>query len=205
MEALQRVSGVQVTDRGAGEVSRVAIRGLEDVTTTVNGRNIFTSSGLSVALADIPASLLGQVDIYKTRSSDLIETGIAGQIDIHTQRPFNFEGSKVVIAARGIYQEQADEIDPNISPELREHVIKGINDAVYGLMMVIDGVSGTLRNSSDAVNLRFIAQHIKERDEAPTEVVQELDLANGDGFCMGYHGWQEGDFGNEPVAVKKPV
>ena len=98
-----------------------------------------------------------------------------------------------------------DEIDPNISPELREHVIKGINDAVYGLMMVIDGVSGTLRNSSDAVNLRFIAQHIKERDEAPTEVVQELDLANGDGFCMGYHGWQEGDFGNEPVAVKKPV
>lgn len=115
VEALQRVSGVQVTDRGAGEVSRVAIRGLEDVTTTVNGRNIFTSSGLSVALADIPASLLGQVDIYKTRSSDLIETGIAGQIDIHTQRPFNFDGSKVVIAARGIYQEQADEIDPNIS------------------------------------------------------------------------------------------
>lgn len=115
VEALQRVSGVQVTDRGAGEVSSVSIRGLTDVTTTVNGRTIFTASGRSVALADIPASLLSGVDVYKTRSADLIESGIAGQIDIHTQRPFDFEGSKVVVAARGIYQELADKVDPNVS------------------------------------------------------------------------------------------
>jgi iron complex outermembrane recepter protein len=115
VEALQRVSGVQVTDRGAGEVSTVSIRGLTDVTTTVNGRTIFTASGRSVALADIPASLLSGVDVYKSRSADLIESGIAGQIDIHTQRPFDFEGSKVVLAARGIYQELADKVDPNVS------------------------------------------------------------------------------------------
>lgn len=115
VEALQRVSGVQVTDRGRGEIATVSIRGLTDVTTTVNGRNIFTASGRSVALADIPASLLNRVDIYKTRSADLIETGIAGQIDIHTQRPFNFNDSKIVLAGRGIYQEQSDEIDPNVS------------------------------------------------------------------------------------------
>ncbi len=115
VEALQRVSGVQVTNRGAGEVATVSIRGLNDITTTVNGRNIFTASGRSVALADIPASLLRRVDVYKTRSADLIETGIAGQIDIHTQRPFDFDGSRVVLAARGIYQDQADKIGPNVS------------------------------------------------------------------------------------------
>ncbi len=115
VEAMQRITGVQVTDRGAGEVSTVSIRGLTDVTTTVNGRNIFTSSGRSIALADIPASLLKQVDVYKTRSAKLIETGIAGQIDIKTQRPFDFDGAKAVIAARGIYQEQADKTDPNLS------------------------------------------------------------------------------------------
>lgn len=115
VEALQRVSGVQVTDRGAGEVSNVSIRGLTDVTTTINGRTIFTASGRSVALADIPASLLSGVDVYKTRSADLIESGIAGQIDIHTQRPFDFEGSKVVVAARGIYQDLAEKVDPNAS------------------------------------------------------------------------------------------
>src|SRR6187431_3080152 len=69
VEALQRVPGVQVTDRARGEVGKVAIRGLDDVTTTINGRNIFTASGRQVALADVPASLLNRVDIYKTRSA----------------------------------------------------------------------------------------------------------------------------------------
>ncbi|MCR6687364.1 TonB-dependent receptor [Pseudoxanthomonas sp.] len=115
VEALQRVMGVQTTDRGGGEVTTVSIRGLNDVTTTINGRNIFTASGRSVALADIPASLLASTEIYKTRSADLIETGIAGVIDIRTHRPFDFDGSKVVLAARTIYQEQAGKADPNVS------------------------------------------------------------------------------------------
>ena len=115
VEALQRVTGIQVTDRGAGEVNTVSIRGLTDVTTTVNGRQIFTAAGRSVALADIPAALLESVDVYKTRSASQVGSGIAGQIDIKTQRPFNFDGSKVVVSARGIYQEQAEELDPNVS------------------------------------------------------------------------------------------
>lgn len=115
VEAMQRVTGVQTTDRGSGEVSTVSIRGLNDVTTTINGRNIFTASGRSVALQDVPASLLSSVEIYKTRSASHIETGIAGALDIHTHRPFDFDGRQVVVAARGIYQEQSDKIDPNIS------------------------------------------------------------------------------------------
>lgn len=115
VEALQRVSGVQVTNRGRGEVSSVTIRGLPDVTTTVNNRNIFTASGRSVALQDIPAALLNRVDVYKTRSSDLIESGIAGVIDVRTQRPFDFDDQRVVLTARGVYQEQADTFGPNLS------------------------------------------------------------------------------------------
>jgi iron complex outermembrane receptor protein len=115
IEAMQRITGVQVTNRGSGEVAGISIRGLTDVNTTVNGRNIFTASGLSVALQDIPASLVKQVDVYKTRSASQIENGIAGSVDIKTQRPFDFDGQKFVLAARVINQEQADEIDPNIS------------------------------------------------------------------------------------------
>lgn len=115
IEAMQRITGVQVTNRGSGEVSAISIRGLTDINTTVNGRNIFTASGLSVALQDIPASLIKQVDVYKTRSASQIENGIAGSVDIKTQRPFDFEGQKFVVAARAINQEQADKTDPNIS------------------------------------------------------------------------------------------
>lgn len=32
----------------------------------------------------------------------------------------------------------------------------------------------------------------------------ELDLRQGDGMCIGYHGWREGDFGKHPIAVPRP-
>jgi TonB-dependent receptor len=115
VEAMQRIPGVQVTNRGGGEVSTVSIRGLADVTTTVNGRNIFTSSGRSVALADIPATLVNRVDVYKTRSPENIARGIAGGIDIQTHRPFDFEGYTFSAQARGTYGEQAGDVDPNVS------------------------------------------------------------------------------------------
>ena len=115
IEAMQRITGVQVTNRASGEVAAISIRGLTDINTTINGRNIFTASGLSVALQDVPASLIKQVDVYKTRSASQIENGIAGSVDIKTQRPFDFEGSKFVLAARAVNQDQADKTDPVIS------------------------------------------------------------------------------------------
>lgn len=115
VEALQRVTGVQVTGRGGGEASTVSIRGLNDVHTTVNGRDVFTGAGRAVALQDIPASLLSTVNVYKTRSASQVERGIAGSINIETHRPFNFDGEKVVLATRGIYADQSEKIDPNLS------------------------------------------------------------------------------------------
>ncbi|WP_039915096.1 TonB-dependent receptor [Cellvibrio mixtus] len=115
VEALQRVTGVQTTGRGGGEVDGISIRGLTDVHTSVNGRDVFTGAGRDVAIWDIPASLLSSVDVYKTRSADRTERGIAGSIDVKTNRPFMFDGEKVVLAARGIYTDQPDKIDPNIS------------------------------------------------------------------------------------------
>ncbi|MBN2069224.1 MAG: TonB-dependent receptor [Opitutales bacterium] len=115
VEALQRVAGIQVTGRNRGEVSTVHIRGLDDVTTTLNGRNIFTTSGRSVSLQDIPASLLNRVDIYKTRSASLIGSGIAGVIDVKTNRPFFFDEERNMVALRGTYTELSDSFDPNVS------------------------------------------------------------------------------------------
>ncbi|MGT2515918.1 TonB-dependent receptor plug domain-containing protein [Sphingomonas panni] len=108
IEALQRVSGIQVTNRTGGEAAGISIRGLPDALTTMNGRNIFTASGQAFALQDIPANLVKRIDVYKTRAADQIETGIAGQIDVFTRRPFDFKGFAISGVARGIYNEQAD-------------------------------------------------------------------------------------------------
>jgi iron complex outermembrane receptor protein len=116
IEALQRVTGVQVTDRGSGEASGIVIRGLPDVTTTWNGRNVFTGVGRSLSLQDIPANLISRVDVFKTRAADQIETGLAGQIDIVTRRPLDLPGLALSLNGRVTNQDQRhNSVDPNVS------------------------------------------------------------------------------------------
>lgn len=87
-------------------------------------------------------------------------------------------------------------LDPNLDAAARAAALKAINDTVYGLMMVIDGVSGSLRNSEYSVHLQTKACLTRAGSD---EVAHALDLHDGDGFCMAYHGWLEGDFGDDPV------
>ncbi|MEN2787546.1 TonB-dependent receptor [Sphingomonas qilianensis] len=128
VEALQRVTGIQVTDRAGGEAATITIRGLTDPLTTLNGRNIFTAAGTSFALQDISANLVKQVDVYKTRSADQLETGLAGQIDVQTRRPLDFEGLTVSGLARGIYSELADKANPNAALLVSNRWSTGIGD-----------------------------------------------------------------------------
>jgi iron complex outermembrane recepter protein len=115
VEALQRVTGIQVTNRAGGEVGTLSIRGLPDVATTWNGRNIFTASGTQVALQDIPSTLVRQIDVYKTRDAGQLENGIAGQIDVKSLRPFDFKGSKFSLLARETYLDPAKKWNPQLS------------------------------------------------------------------------------------------
>jgi hypothetical protein len=96
-----------------------------------------------------------------------------------------------------------ERIDPILSAEERSAVQKGIDDAVYGLMMIIDGVTGGVSNSSRNVYIDFIARLAKRDDAQNSEVLSEVDLGRGDGMCMGYHGWREGDFGVDAITVQR--
>jgi hypothetical protein len=92
------------------------------------------------------------------------------------------------------------QVDPNLSAEARASVEKAINDAVYGMMMVIDGVSGALTNDEQAVELSVIVRLLNRKSR---EATAQLDLREGDGMCMGYHGWVEDDYGKDLVAIPK--
>ena len=128
VEALQRVTGIQVTDRASGEAATVTIRGLPDAVTTLNGRNIFTATGQSFALQDISANLVKQIDVYKTRAADQLPTGLAGQIDVKTRHPFDFSGFAISGLARGIYDEVADSYNPNVALLVSDRWETGIGD-----------------------------------------------------------------------------
>lgn len=128
VEALQRVTGIQVTDRAGGEAATITIRGLTDPLTTLNGRNIFTAAGTSFALQDISANLVKKIDVYKTRSADQIETGLAGQIDVQTRRPLDFDGFTISGLVRGVYSELADKANPNGALLVSDRWETGIGD-----------------------------------------------------------------------------
>lgn len=94
-----------------------------------------------------------------------------------------------------------ERIDPALSAETRVAVQKGIDEAMYGLMMMIDGVSGVLKNGSQSVELSVIARLVNHQ---PPGIAAALDLRDGDGMCMGYHRWLDGDYGEDIVALAEP-
>jgi iron complex outermembrane receptor protein len=94
-EALQRITGIQI-QRNYGEGSSVAIRGLSQVRTEINGRDVFTANGgRTLSLEDVPSELLAGVDVYKNPSAEMIEGGLGGLINLRTRKPFDFDGFKL--------------------------------------------------------------------------------------------------------------
>lgn len=110
--ALQRVSGVTVT-RGGGESAGVTVRGLPDLTTTYNGRQIFTAEGRYVQIQDFPAGTVAALEVYKTTLADQIEGGIAGSINVRGRKPFDFNGFELSGSANMVLSEQSQNYAPN--------------------------------------------------------------------------------------------
>lgn len=112
-EALARVTGIQIR-RDAGEANSVLIRGLPNVVTLLNGREVFTTTGRFIALGDVPANLLQGVDVYKSNGASQVEGGIAGTIDVNTRQAFDNPGTHFNVNVRGPYNDKAGKLNPNL-------------------------------------------------------------------------------------------
>ncbi|HVI99297.1 MAG TPA: TonB-dependent receptor [Sphingomonas sp.] len=126
--ALQRVPGVQVSVSQSNEIGNVKVRGLGDVLTTLDGREVFTGTGRTFSLQDLPADALRRVDVVKTSTADLIEGGIAGTIDLQLNKPFDFHKPTIVVSARANYGIKSDHIDPQVSVLATDTWQTGIGD-----------------------------------------------------------------------------
>lgn len=85
-------------------------------------------------------------------------------------------------------------IATNASPDIVASVQLAVDATIYALMMQIDGVSTGLQGKDECVKLAF---HVKLMNGE--SVLTNFDLANGDGMCMGFHSWCDGDFGDDPI------
>ena len=72
-----------------------------------------------------------------------------------------------------------ERIDPALTDEVRAAVKKGIDDAVYGLMMVIDGVTGGVSNAIHTVYIDFIIRLAARGDSKTGGVLSESHVEEG--------------------------
>lgn len=101
--ALQRVPGVQVVVGDNNEIVNPLVRGLGDILTTLNGREVFTGAGRGFSFQDLPAEALAGAQVYKNNSANLLEGGVAGVINLDLHRPFDFKGLTVAGGVRNSY------------------------------------------------------------------------------------------------------
>ena len=71
-----------------------------------------------------------------------------------------------------------------------------LDEQLYAVLQILDGV--TMPIGTDQVGVEFVLQ-ARLRNRSDASVVSEVELGpDGEGLCMGYHGWREGDFGGVP-------
>lgn len=113
-EALQRVPGVAINrfagandpDHFSVEGSGVVIRGLNFVRSEFNGRDTFSANnGRTLGFSDVPAELLGSVEVYKNVTAEMIEGGLAGTINLNTRVPFDNRGFHLGFSAEINYSD----------------------------------------------------------------------------------------------------
>ncbi len=114
-DALQRVTGVQVAQGNQGETTGVVIRGLPNVVSTLNGREIFSSSGRGYAFQNLPATAIKTLSVYKSSEASLPLGGIAGLVDIELRRPLDFDGAEIAGTVTGTHSKYGGDIDPSAS------------------------------------------------------------------------------------------
>ncbi|HEA16338.1 MAG TPA: TonB-dependent receptor [Pseudoalteromonas prydzensis] len=123
-ETLQRVVGVTIDrymqqddpEHFSVEGNGVAVRGLTQVSSQLNGRSTFSATGgRTLSFGDIPPELMSAVMIYKSPTADQIEGGLGGTIDLETRKPFQQDGQKFAFDIAGNYGDLIEETTPSYS------------------------------------------------------------------------------------------
>ena len=119
-EALQRVPGVSINrfagssdpDHFSAEGSGVVVRGLTYVRSEFNGRDTFSTgvNGQAINFQDVPAELLGSVEVFKETTADRIEGGLSGTINMNLRLPFDNKGLHIGYDARSQLRRSSQEM-----------------------------------------------------------------------------------------------
>jgi iron complex outermembrane receptor protein len=152
-EVLQRVPGVTITrwgdpDHFQSQGSGVQIRGLSGVAGRVNGREVISANGgHGLSWTDITPELMAGLDVYKSATADLIEGGTAGQIDLRTKMPFDYDGLAAQVTGNAEYGDFRETTSPSASALLSNTW----DTAIGRIGVLVDVAYGEYASRSDFV------------------------------------------------------
>lgn len=124
VDALKRMPGVQVEvfvatddpEHFGAEGSTALIRGLNRTLTEFNGRSTFSARrGGGLDLSNIPAELVGGIEVSKNQTADMIAGGIAGTLNLITRKPFDADGMQMGGSVKATYGDVIDDVTPELS------------------------------------------------------------------------------------------
>lgn len=109
-ESLQRVTGVQIT-RNQGEGQFVSVRGLDPkfTDTLYNGRQLPSGSGTrAFDFQVLSGDFTEKVDVYKSPTADLPESGLAATINVQSIHPLDYGREYTALTVDGMYDQQTN-------------------------------------------------------------------------------------------------
>ncbi|WP_440875858.1 TonB-dependent receptor [Thalassotalea sp. PLHSN55] len=116
-EALQRVTGIQMTRDADGEGSTIQIRGISSNNVEINGQTASgTGSERTVNFQDLPSELFSGIEVLKATTADRIEGALGGTINLKTRRPLNIQKDQIFsVTAKGKHSDLAEKSSPDFS------------------------------------------------------------------------------------------
>src|SRR5512138_2200451 len=123
-ETLQRIPGIAIdhlfapsdTNRFSAEGSGVVIRGMTQVRSELNGRDVFSAKNTrGLSFEDVPAELMSGIDVFKNPSADMIEGGIAGTVNLRTRKPLDHAGFTGGVTGSVDFGDFSEDLQPQAS------------------------------------------------------------------------------------------
>jgi iron complex outermembrane receptor protein len=116
-EALQRVTGVQMTRSDTGEGSTIQIRGISNNNVEINGQVAAgTGADRSVNFQDIPSELFSGIEVLKAPTANKIEGSLGGTVNLKTHRPLSLNKDQIgAVTAKAKYNDLSGETDPDFN------------------------------------------------------------------------------------------
>ncbi len=136
-ESLQRVTGVQIT-RDQGEGQYISVRGLDPkfTDTLYNGRQLPSGSGTrAFDFQVLSGNFADRVDVYKSPTADLPESGLAATVNVQSIRPLDYDKERAVVTAEGLYDQQARD---GVTPHLQGLYTNTFFDHRLGWIVAVD-------------------------------------------------------------------